>query len=56
MIISVIGIVLLGVYIRFRRKIHIPKKVSSAVEILTGFVAVCGVMIVYAFPVIMNLL
>ena len=55
-IITAIGIVLLGVYIRFRRKIHIPKKVSAAVEILTGFAAVCGVMMVYAFPVIMNLL
>ena len=55
-IITAIGIVLLGVYIRFRRKIHIPKKVSAAVEILTGFEAVCGVMMVYAFPVIMNLL
>ena len=55
-IITVIGIVLLVVYIRLRRKIHIPKKVSAAVEILTGFAAVCGVMMVYAFPVIMNLL
>ena len=55
-IITVIGIVLLVVYIRSRRKIHIPKKVSAAVEILTGFAAVCGVMMVYAFPVIMNLL
>ena len=55
-IITAIGIVLLGVYIRFRRKIHIPKKVSAAVEILTGFAAVCGVMVVYAFPVIMDLL
>ena len=55
-IISVIGIVLLAVYIRSQRKIHIPKKVSAAVEILTGFAAVCGVMVVYAFPVIMDLL
>lgn len=55
-IISVIGIVLLAVYIRVRRKIHIPKKVSAAVEILTGFAAVGGVMVVYAFPVIMDLL
>lgn len=49
-IITAIGIVLLGVYIRFRRKIHIPKKVSAAVEILTGFAAVCGVMMVYIAP------
>lgn len=55
-IITVIGIVLLAVYIRFQRKIHIPKKVSAAMEILTGFAAVCGVMVVYAFPVIMDLL
>lgn len=55
-IISVIGIVLLTVYIRFRRKIHIPKKVSAAIEILTGFGVVCGVMMIYAFPVIMDLL
>ena len=52
----VIGIAILVLYIRFRRKIHIPKKVSDAAEILTGFAAVCGVMMVYAFPVIMNLL
>ena len=55
-IITVIGIVLLAVYIRFHRKIHIPKKVSAAMEFLTGFAAVCGVMVVYAFPVIMDLL
>ena len=51
-IITVIGIVLLVVYISFRRKIHIPKKVSAAVEILTGFAAVCGVMMVYIAPII----
>ena len=55
-IITVIGIVLLVVYIRLRRKIHIPKKVSAAVEILTGFGVVCGVMMIYAFPVIMDML
>ena len=55
-IITVIGIALLSVYIRFRRKIHIPKKVSAAVEILTVFVAVCGVMMIYVFPVIMDFL
>ena len=55
-IITVVGIALLAVYIRFRRKLHIPKKVLSAVEILTGFGAVCGVMMIYAFPVIMDML
>lgn len=49
-------IALLVVYIKFRRKIHLPKKVSAAVEILTGFGAVCGVTMIYAFPVIMNIL
>ncbi len=55
-IITVIGFSLLAVYIIFRRKIHIPKKVSAAIEILTGFGVVCGVMMIYAFPVIMDLL
>ena len=54
-IITVIGIVLLVVYIRFRSKIHIPKKVSAAVDILTGFAAVCGVMMVYIAPIILAL-
>ena len=54
-IITVIGIVLLVVYISFRRKIHIPKKVSAAVEILTGFAALCGVMMVYIAPIILAL-
>ncbi len=54
-IITVIGIVLLVVYIRLRRKIHIPKKVSAAVEILTGFAAVCGVMMVYIAPIFLAL-
>ncbi len=54
-IITVIGIVLLVVYIRLRRKIHIPKKVSAAVEILTGFGVVCGVLMVYIAPIIIAL-
>ena len=54
-IIMVIGIAILVLYIRFRRKIHIPKKVSDAAEILTGFVAVCGVMMVYIAPIIITL-
>ena len=55
-IITVVGIALLAVYIRFRRKLHIPKKVLSAVEILTGFAVICGAMIVYIFPAIIDLL
>ncbi len=55
-IITVIGIALLAVYIRFRRKLHIPKKVSAAVEILTGFAVICGAMMVYIFPAIIDLL
>ncbi len=54
-IITVIGIALLTVYIRLRRKIHIPKKISGAVEILTGFGAVFGVMMVYIAPIIFAL-
>ena len=54
-IISVIGIVLLAVYIRFQRKIHIPKKVSAAVEILTVFVSIFDIMIVYLAPIIIFL-
>ena len=54
-IVTVIGIVLLVVYIRLRRKIHIPKKVSAAAEILTGFAAVCGVMMVYIAPIFLAL-
>ena len=54
-IISVIGIVLLAVYIRSQRKIHIPKKVSAAVEILTVFVSIFDIMIVYLAPIIIFL-
>ena len=54
-IITVIGIVLLVVYIRFRSKIHIPKKVSAAVEILTVFVSIFDIMIVYLAPIIIFL-
>lgn len=53
-IITIIGIVLLTVYILFQRKIHIPKKLSAAMEFLTGFVSVCGVMLVYFAPVIIS--
>ena len=55
-IITVIGIALFAVYMRFQRKIHIPKKAACAVEILTGFMAVCGVMMVYIAPIIFSLM
>lgn len=55
-IITVIGIVCLAVYIRFQRKIHIPKKLSSAMEILTGLTSVCGVIMVYIVPMLLDLI
>ena len=53
-IITVIGIILLVLYIRFQRRIHLPKKVSAALEILTGFMSVCCVMVVYVVPIIIT--
>lgn len=54
-IITTIGIALLAVYIKFQKKIRTPKKIMSAVEILTGFISVFGVMIVYFVPIIISL-
>lgn len=54
-ILTVTGIILLFLYIRFRHKIHIHKISAAIIEIAVGFTAVCTVMLIYLFPVIMNL-
>ncbi len=54
-IITIIGIVLLAVYIRFQGKIQIPEKISVALEFLTGFSALCGMMMIYLAPLLISL-
>ena len=55
-IITIIGMNLLAIYIKFQRKIHVPKRLSYTFEILTGFISVFDIIMVYMFPIIINLL
>lgn len=54
-IITIIGIALLVLYIKFQKKIRTPKRLSSIMERLTGFVSLCSVVIVYFAPIIISL-
>ena len=55
LIITIIGIALLVLYTFFHTKIYIPKKFGELLEIITGIIAVCSMMIVYGVSMIMNL-
>lgn len=52
--ITIIGIALLVLYIKFQKKSSTPKRLSGVIEILTGFVSVFGVMMVYFAPIIIS--
>ena len=55
-ILTITGIALLIIYLIFRRKLHIPKKIECIIELLTGFVSVCAVMMIYIFPAVISII
>ena len=55
-IISVLGIGLTVLYFIFGKKIKLPKRVVSVVELVMAAACIISILLVYAFPIILSVI